>query len=261
MENSLKTSITRITPEQVLVRGYDLAELIGQLSYAQAVFLILTGRLPSAAAGRMLDAILVASIDHGVDAPSTPVARTAASCGVPVQAAISAGISAIGEYHGGAGEQCARILQEAAAAQAGRPAAELARELVRASRESGQRLPGFGHRMHNPDPRSQRLLALAQELGLCGAHVQLARAIENELLAASGRALPLNVDGAMAAILSDLGIDWRFGKSLFIIARTAGLAAQVHEQMTTAKPLKFAAPLQAEYCGPAYRPFPSEPEP
>lgn len=250
MESAVKTSITQIKPDQIIVRGYDLCELMGQLSFAGIVFLLIAQRLPTPAEERILDAILVSSVDHGVDAPSTHVARTAASCGVPVQAAISAGVNAIGESHGGAGEQLARILQTAWAVHPETPVDELAHSLVAECRAAGQRLPGFGHRMHDPDPRAVRLLALVDEAGLSGQHIALARAIEQALRESSGKSLPLNVDGAIAAILSDLGIDWRFGKSLFIISRTAGLAAQVHEQTTAGKPLKFAQPVNADYIGP-----------
>jgi len=253
MDDMVKTSITQIKPDQILVRGYDLCELMGRLSFAGMVFLLIAQRLPNPREEHILDAILVSSVDHGVDAPSAHVARSVASCGVPAQAAISAGINAIGESHGGAGEQLACILQDALASHPGMPADELARSLVAVRRAAGQRFPGFGHRMHDPDPRAVRLLTLADEEGLSGQHVALARALERALLEATGQSLPMNVDGAIAAILSDLGIDWRFGKSLFIISRTAGLAAQVHEQVTTGKPLKFARPVNAEYIGPRQR--------
>lgn len=250
MESSVKTAITRIEAGQIQVRGYDLSELIGRISFGDAVFLLLAGRLPGGAEGRLLEAVLVSSIDHGVNAPSTHVARTTASCGAPLQAAIATGVTAIGESHGGAGEACAHLLQTALQEQPDTPLPDLARELVSASRARGERLPGFGHRVHTVDPRAARLLDLALEWGLSGQHIALAQAIEQELASATGRSLPLNVDGAIAAILSDLGLDWRLGKALFIIARTAGLAAHVHEQITTGQPLKFAAPLVVEYTGP-----------
>jgi citrate synthase len=258
MESPVNTSITAIKPGQILVRGYDLCEMMGRLSYAEVVFLLLAERLPADAEGRVFEALLVSSVDHGLDAPSTHVARTTASCGVPAQAAIAAGINAIGDSHGGAGEQCARILQEALAAHPQADLQELARSLVAEHRLGGERLPGFGHRVHDPDPRAVRLLALADAEGISGRHVALARALEEVLSEAAGRSLPMNVDGAIAAVLSDLGIDWRFGKSIFIISRVAGLAAQVHEQMTAGKPLQFARPVRAAYSGPPPRSLPGQ---
>lgn len=253
MEQQVNTAITCVTKEQIRVRGYDLGELIGRASFGETAFLLLTSREATRAESRMLEAILIACLDHGVDAPSTHVARTTASCGVPVQAAISAGILAIGENHGGAGEQCARILQEAVQAQPEMELGTLARGIVEAAKEAGRRLPGFGHRQHDPDPRAVALMAKAQELKVAGKYLALALEIQEELSARSGRSLPLNVDGAIAALISDMGMDWRFGKSLFIIGRTVGLAAQVHEEMTCGKPLKFARPVHAEYTGPAPR--------
>src|SRR6266567_3203809 len=40
------TAITRVEPNKVAVRGYDIAELMGRVSFGAAVYLILTGELP-----------------------------------------------------------------------------------------------------------------------------------------------------------------------------------------------------------------------
>jgi citrate synthase len=245
--NPVKTAITRIAPGEIDLRGHALVDLMGNHSFSEVIFLLLSGRLPQAHEARMLDAVLVSCVDHGVNAPSAFVARTVASCGSPVQTAIAAGISAVGEYHGGAGEACARLLQ-GTVARVGEAGLDTgAREIVQTYRSIGERLPGFGHRVHNPDPRADRLFALAQELGLWGAHSRLLIAVQAAWLDVVGKSLPVNVDGAIAGILSDLGFDWRLGKSFFIIARSAGLAAHVHEQITTGKPLQFAPPVETEF--------------
>ncbi len=127
--------------------------------------------------------------------------------------------------------------------------AKLPARIVAEARLNRRRLPGFGHRFHDPDPRAQRLLALADEWGLSGRHVALTRSIVRELKATTDRSLPMNVDGALAALISDLGIDWRYGKTLFIIGRTAGLATHGHEEMRTGKPFKFAARVETAYVG------------
>jgi len=243
----VKTAITRIAPGEIDLRGHALVDLMGNHSFSEVVFLLLSGRLPDPKEARLLDAVLVSCVDHGVNAPSAFVARTVASCGSPVQTAIAAGISAVGEHHGGAGEACARLLQGAVArvGEAGLEAG--AQEIVQTYRSIDERLPGFGHRVHNPDPRAERLFALAQELGLWGLHSRLLIAIQAAWLDAVGKTLPVNVDGAIAGILSDLGFDWRLGKSFFIIARSAGLAAHVHEQITTGKPLQFAPAVEVEF--------------
>ncbi len=259
MTETITTSISQVFPDRIIVKGYDLAQMPGRYQFGDVVYLLMTGDLPAGHEGDMIEAMLVAAAEHSANAPSVHTARTVAGCGVPFQSAMVAGISAIGDYHGGAGEACAHLLQETIAQHPHEDAQSLAAQLVSDFRQQKKRLPGFGHRFHSPvDPRSQRLLALADQWRLSGPHIALARAIELELQRVAGRPLPMNVDGAMAAILSDLGIDWRFGKAIFIIARSAGLAAHVHEEMTTGKPLQFASKRQIHYIGPPQRPFPQD---
>lgn len=252
MNNSISTAISQVYPDRILVRGYNLVELATTHSFGDVVYLLLTGELPRGREGQLIETMLILCAEHSINAPSVHAARTVASCGVPMQTAIAAGVSAVGEHHGGAGEQCAKILQEAILENPEMSFDALAEKIVRDFQARGERLPGFGHRFHNPDPRAERLLALADEWVISSAHVALARAIVN-VLRASGRALPLNVDGALAALISDMNMDWRYGKAIFIIGRSAGLAAHVHEEMTTGKPLKFIPPREIEYVGAAER--------
>lgn len=257
MTETITTSISQVFPDRIIVKGYDLAQMPGRYQFGDVVYLLMTGDLPAGHEGDMIEAMLVAAAEHSANAPSVHTARTVAGCGVPLQSAVAAGISAIGDYHGGAGEACARILQEAVSQNPDLTPKALAAKLVADFRQQKKRLPGFGHRFHTPvDPRSQRLLLLADEWRISGPHIVLARALEAELALRAGRPLPMNVDGAMAAILSDMGIDWRYGKAIFIIARTAGLAAHVHEEITTGKPLQFAGKREIDYVGPPQRPLP-----
>lgn len=251
MEQLWKTAITRIKPGEIRVRGYDITELMGNVSYAQAVYLVLKGELPSKAEARLLEAILVASIDHGATPPSVLAARTVLSGGNSLNSSVAAGVMTIGDVHGGAIEQCAKILQERAR-QEGSPE-DLAANLVAELRQQKRRMPGFGHRLHGTDPRTIRLLALAQETGFSGRHIGLAIQIEEELEKQLGRRLPMNVDGAVAAVISDMGFDWRLGKGFFIISRTAGLVAHVYEEWTREKPMRKLGPPPSEYDGPEAR--------
>ncbi len=252
----MQTAISQVYPDRVLLRGYNLADLAGSRSFGDVVYLLMTGELPAGREGQLIEALLVVCAEHSINAPSTHTARAVANCGVPVQSAIAAGISAVGEHHGGAGEACARLLQDAVRADPTAAPDTVAARLVQEFRAAGKRIPGFGHRFHDPDPRAERLLALADTWQLSGPHVALGRAIV-AALQTDARSLPMNVDGALAAVLSDLGIDWRFGKAIFIIGRTAGLAAHVHEEMTTGKPFKFIQPVPVEYIGPDERPLPT----
>jgi citryl-CoA lyase len=157
----------------------------------------------------------------------------------------------IGDTHGGAIEQSARIMQ-AWATKEGEPS-ELATELVADMRANKKRMPGFGHRLHKTDPRTLKLFEIAKSLDFFGRHIELAQAIETELEKASGRKLPINVDGAIAAVISDMGFDWRLGKGFFIISRVPGLIAHAYEEMTTQRPMRDLGNTNYEYDGPPDR--------
>lgn len=244
--HSVRTSITQIQPGEIKVRGEFIQDLMSSHTFAEVIFLLLAQKLPDVHQARMMEALLVSSVDHGINAPSAFVARTVASCGSPVQTCIASGINAIGEHHGGAGEACAKLLQEEDQLNPGIQIDELARRIVNDFLGNGKRLPGFGHRVHNPDPRTVRLFELAETEGFHGRYIELILAIQTNWREQSGISLPINVDGAIAAIISELGLNWRLGKSIFIIARTAGLAAHVQEQISTGKPMQFAPHVMTE---------------
>ena len=166
-----------------------------------------------------------------------------------------AGVLAVGDVHGGAIEDGARILQEwvSRSKDKGLSERETARALLNHLRDLGKRMPGFGHRIHSQDPRTNRLFALARDLGFEREHVKLSTAIEQEF--ATRKALPINVDGAIAAIISDMGFDWRLGKAFFLIGRVAGMIAHVYEEMTTQKPMRRMCGQETEYDGPWERSF------
>ena len=121
--------------------------------------------------------------------------------------------------------------------------------LVKESRQKKKRILGFGHRIHSTDPRTKKLFMLADELKITNEHIDLSSAIEKELEKQTGRKLPINVDGAIAAISSDMGFDWRFGKVFFIIGRVAGLSAHVYEEQTEYKPMRKIFNIDCEYDG------------
>lgn len=251
------SAITEIRPNRVSVRGYDIAELMGSVGFGAAVHLILRGELPDAATARLMDAILVSSIDHGCTPPSTLAARTLASTGASLSASVAAGIASINRHHGGAIEDAGRLfasLRERAVRD--KVTLEAAAEsLVGEIKSSGERLPGFGHRIHTKDPRTKRLLELADAAGLRGErapHAAAARAIERAF-GVLGRPLPINVDGALAAILMDLGFDPRVFNGLFMIARTPGLVSHVTEEQTRERPMRRIHPEQHAYDGPTDR--------
>jgi citrate synthase len=248
------SGITRIQPNKVAVRGYDIAELMGQVSFGAAVYLILTGELPSPAVARLMDAILVSSIDHGATPPSALSARNVASTGATLSASVAAGIMSINRHHGGAIEDCARQLKAIAdhAARDSISLEEAASRTLRTMNEAGERMSGFGHRVHTKDPRTARLFELAREAGVHGVHMQTARAVE-KAFADSKKSLPINVDGAIGAILADLGMPPPAFNGIFMIARTPGLIAHVMEEQTRERPMRRIDPVNHGYDGPPAR--------
>ncbi len=254
MPDNWKTAVTDVGRNKINVRGYPVAELMGARSFADVVWLTLRGELPSAPQGKLLDAILVSSIDHGVTPPSTIAARTAASTGAPVNAALAAGVLVVNRFHGGAVEDGMKTLAETVAygKQHRVNAPRAAAAVITAYQDKGRRVAGFGHRLHTADPRAARLFQLADELGLAGEGVATARAFE-AVFAATGKGLPLNVDGAIAACLIDLGFEPALANAFFIIARLPGWLAHVREEWAREKPMRRLEPSAWEYDGPAER--------
>jgi citrate synthase len=250
-EGSWKTSITQIKKGEIRVRGYDITELMEKLTFSQVIFLILKGELPSPKESKMMEAILVSSIDHGATPPSSLTTRTVISGGNPLNAAVAGGVLTIGDFHGGAIEECAKMFQKLAKKEG--DLNSLASELVKDYSAKKKRVPGYGHRLHETDPRTVKLFEIAEELGFSGKHLKLAQEIEKELEKTSGRKLPLNVDGAIAAVVSDMGFDWRLGKGFFIISRVPGLVAHAYEELTREKPMRRLGNTDFEYDGPEPR--------
>ncbi|UCG71128.1 MAG: citryl-CoA lyase [Thermoplasmata archaeon] len=250
-----KTGITKVEPNKIVTRGYPQDELIGNVSFSHVVFLLLKGKLPSENEGKMIDAILTACIDHGVTPPSSQAARVVASGGVPMPTAIAAGLMSIGDFHGGAIEKGALFLQEGVKRmkEEGKGIEDMAAILVKESKERKRRILGFGHRIHTDDPRTKKLLNLAEELGIAKDHVALSKAIAVELEKSLGKKLPINVDGCVAALISDMEFDWRLGKAFFLIGRAAGLTAQVYEEISREKPMRRMWSADVEYDGPGQR--------
>src|SRR5579862_3767893 len=177
-----QTALTYTAPNQILIRGFPLDEMMGRLSFADAVYLLLMGELPTPAIGRMLNAVLVSSLDHGVTPPSTLAARNVATSGAPLKDCVAAGILAFGPHHGGDVESCMRFLDTGLPdVRSGRALHEVADRMVAECLAQGTTPPGFGHRFHARDPRAARLFQMVLELELEGEHVRLLRAIERVL--------------------------------------------------------------------------------
>jgi citrate synthase len=255
-----RTAITQIEPNKILIRGYAVDEMMGRLSFAEAIYLILRGELPTPTMGKLFGAVLVSSIDHGVTPPSTLATRNVATAGARLRASVSAGVLGLGLHHGGDIESCMRFLQDGLARVRNGASYEASAEaLVKGFLDTDQRPPGFGHRIHTSDPRATRLMQMAHELELDGEHVHLMRTIERVLAArpeAAQKPLPLNVDGAISAVCGDMGFEPELGNALFVIARVPGLVAHANEERSRQRPMRQINPNDAVYDGPQRRRLP-----
>jgi len=250
-----KTGITKIQPNKICLRGYPIDKLMGRVTFSQAIYLALKGEFPTPEAGRLIDAIFVSSVDHGASPPSVLAARTVASTGGELNAAVAAGVLAISRFHGGAIEEGMQLLLkiEQRMTDQALSVAQSAEAVLGEMKAAGRRASGFGHRLHTEDPRTARLFGLAAELGFAGRYVQIARAAEAALAQQLGKLLPINVDGAIAALLCELGFPPEVGNAFFIIARVPGLVAHIREEKTREKPMRKIHPEDFEYDGPGER--------
>jgi citrate synthase len=230
MKGKARSKLGRSTANKIYVRGHDLtADLIGKVSLGDFAYLEVMGRLPNARESVMFNALVVTLVEHGLT-PSALAARLT-YFGAPeaLQGAVAAGLLGMGDRFGGSIEQAAHMLQEAPAT--GEPRA-VAREIVASYRARKQVIPGIGHPVHRTaDPRTTRLFELAAENGFSGRHVKLMELIGEQATALSGRDLPVNATGAIAAIASEMGLSWRICRGLAVMARAIGLVAHVQEEM------------------------------
>jgi citrate synthase len=256
-DTTWKTAITEIKPNEVRLRGYRIDELMGQVTFAQAIFLALTGELPPLGVAKLLDAMLVSSIDHGATPPSTLAARTAVSTGAPLNAALATGILSINRHHGAAIYDCMGVLEDGLRLvnETGKSMDVVAKELLTDYQSKKKRVAGFGHRIHTSDPRTAKLFSLANELGVASDGVAMIKTLQQAFLD-SGKDLPINVDGAIAALLIDLKMPRDLANAFFIMARVPGLVAHIHEEQTRERPMRRIHPSDHIYDGPVPRDLP-----
>ena len=236
-ETEICEVVSSAEEEEIIVRGHRLSELIGQTSFAGMMFLLLQGRLPKENEARVLDALLVASAEHGI-APPSMVARCFSSYGTSIQAAVGGGILAFGDRMGGLGEQLAKLMVERLPTDDGERRAldgaglsDLAAATVEHAYASGERIPGYGIPLHGADPRAPAVLRIARQEGTFGEYCQFALAIEDALAERrGGRRVALNLDGVGAAVILDLGFSWDSTRMFLLTPRSVSMGAHFLEE-------------------------------
>jgi citrate synthase len=247
------TGITRMEPGVIELRGRPVQELIGTTGLASMIWLMLRGDLPGPRQAALLEAALVAAVDHGPQAPSIAIARMAATCGVGLNGAVASGVNTLGDVHGGAGEQCVRLLEEILDREAeGVDLAVAAAEVIAAW---PRYLPGFGHRFHPVDPRRDPLLSLVESAvrdGVVpGGHLRAGLAVEAHLAKGREKPVPMNIDGATAIIYAELGFPAPLARGLFVLSRSIGILAHAWEETQSGQRNKGPIPRSVL---PAYHP-------
>lgn len=237
-----KTNLTEINPGEIRIKGYRQTELMSEVTFADGVYLLFTGTLPSRDESRLFSAVLTACLDHSVTPPSAQATRHTTSGGASLPSAVASGLIAIGDHHGGAMLELQRLIESVVDSEIDAEREDRVERAVTDYREAGENIPGFGHRYHSPDPRAETLTSMLAETGLDGEYAEVAGMIRDQLRAETGIDLSLNVDGAIAVVLAELRIDASLAQAIFVIGRAAGLAAHAHEERTREEPMRDMGP-------------------
>ena len=255
------TSIIDVEPNRIAMRGYPIQDLIGRLSFPEMVWLMLRGERPPRAQAELLEAAMVAAVDHGPHAPSIAISRMAVTCGLPLNGAMASAINALDDVHGGAGQQCMSLLYRIAerCGDAEPTDADVEAGIDEFVAAHGKIIGGFGHRWHDVDPRTVRLLELVERARAAG-HIggrfaDIGTRVERVLTARKGTPIPMNIDGVTAVIYCELGFEPPLGRGLFILARSVGILAHAWEQSQQGGRIKGPLPTAFgyTYTGPATR--------
>ena len=255
------TEIIDIHPGSLAMRGYAIQDLIGKISFPQMIWLMLRGELPSAAQGRLLEACLVASVDHGPHAPSIAIARIAATTGIELNNIMASAINVLGDVHGGAGQQCMELFEIIAKDPKSETdlAGAVDDALAAFVAEHGKIIPGYGHRWHPVDPRCAPILAMVEEARAAGEvqgrYAKIGREVEAGIKRRTGKDIPMNIDGVTAAVFCELGFAAPLGRGLFILSRSVGILSHAWEEISKGSRMKGPMPksIPYTYAGPGPR--------
>ena len=251
------TTVSEVVDGGVNLRGYSLADVMRHRSYTDGVFLSLIGRLPSSDERVLVDGVLNSLLDHGFVASTITAARYAASGNPQVVSSVAAGLLAAGSNTLSPADSY-ELLDAAASVrqEQGLDHDGAARVIVQRYRDLGRRIPGMGHPTHKvSDFRADVLYELADQQGLAGDSIRQSRALQAAVVQITGRNLPLNIDGALAALGMDLGWSCNQTVCFALLSVLPGLMAHVIEEIDHGRPLRYIT--DGEYTGATLSPLPS----
>ena len=222
------TLISTFDEKGSTIRGKSLVnELIGEVTFTDMIYFYILGSVPTLGQTKILDAVLVTLVDHGM-LGALSARLVYRSSPDSIQGAVAAGMLGIGSQFGGVMEQVGRHLEEIIAATD--PNAK-AREIVTSYRAAKQSLPGFGHNDFRPeDPRTPKLLAVGEAAGVPGKHIAALRIFSQEVDAVLGKHLTINATAGMAALLGEFGVPWKIMRGFALISRAPGIVGHIYEE-------------------------------
>ncbi|SDC14575.1 citrate synthase [Terribacillus halophilus] len=239
-----ETEISDIKKNQIILRGKEVEDLIGNVTYSQMLYFLLTGKELTDQQAKLFESVLVAGADHGPRAPSIAAARMAATCGVSFNSAIATGINMLGDIHGGAVEGAMNLLYTTKAELSSNTNAVA--ENVQQFLSAGKKLPGFGHQLHDKDPRVSRLYDLSQKVidsgEISGEYLAILEDYRQSMSAVKKREFTVNVDGISAAIQCEIGIPAEAAKGIFSLSRGMGIVAHAYEELMQGTLIKGPCP-------------------
>jgi len=193
-----------------------LEKLSGNEPFSHVIYRAVTGNMTvNEQHSRMIEAMIVACVDHGVTPPSAQATLIAASTRAPYEVAVAQG-------------DCIMTSKKENI-----DVAQATRAIMRKYIEEGKRIEGLGHRLHTKDPRRDVLWNFSSQTGIAGQHVQLSKRVSTIFEQVRGMSLPINVDGVIGAIVADMGLDPAMAKAFFIYGRIAGLSAHYFEEVAS----------------------------
>lgn len=248
-EQAIVTGLGKAELHRILVRGRDLTEeLVGNITFADMTYLELAGKLPTAQQRRMIDALLIILVEHGMISHVVAARMTYHNAPEAIQGAVAAAILGAGSVHLGSSEWSAKMLTDAV--PPGDTTVDLeaaAAGIVDAYASRRERIPGIGHRTHaEGDPRAARLFAVANETKVYGTYCELIQLVAAAASERHKRFFPVNVTGAIGAIALDMGLPWQITKAFALVGRTLGAMAHIGEEIRNPQALKIDAAIKSK---------------